>query len=163
MLGFFDEDQKFIPDKSRSGDLLAEGLINIDSPVDTSNPGTGIGQLMNDRDNADFGEMDQINDVSIDMVTAGVFSPETPTHALPTQPKQTEVIPPNDPQLQNTSTFGDTGRRMMMYYYLKNFNQHVVLPRRRPNIDSNATITNPQSTSNSGTMQASIRVVSQGN
>jgi hypothetical protein len=35
------------------------------------------------------------------VVTVGVFLPETPVHSLPTQPTQTEVIFPNTSLLQN--------------------------------------------------------------
>jgi hypothetical protein len=98
--------------------------------------------------------MNRTDEDPMNVITVGVFSPETPS--LPTQPTQTEIIPPNNALLQNTSTVGDTGRRV-------NFDDRsssqesqptsVVLPSGRHNVESNAVFTNPHSTSNSSSVQ----------
>jgi hypothetical protein len=160
-LSFLDENQESLPDESRSGDLLTEGIDqdlvvpeNIDLPVGGSSPGTGSGQLVNDHDNADFGEMDQTNDIPIHMVTVGVFAGNASIFANTTYTNRD--YSPNNALLQNTSTVGDTGRRV-------NFDDRsssqesqptsVVLPSGRHNVESNAVFTNPHSTSNSSSVR----------
>jgi hypothetical protein len=118
---------------------------------------------VSDHDNENFGEMNKTDEDPMNVITVGVFLPETPV-PLPTQSTQTELIPPNNSLLPNASTVSDTGRRV-------NFDDgstsqesqpsSVVLPSRRPNVKSNAVFTNPQSTSDSGVTQASsIGIVS---
>jgi hypothetical protein len=76
---------------------------------------------------------------------------------LPTQPTQTELIPPNNALLPNASTVSDTARRVNFDDSLSQEPQpsSVVLPSGRHGSGSNATFTDPQSTSNSGVTQAS--------
>jgi hypothetical protein len=87
----------------------------------------------------------------------GVFLPETPV-PLPTKPTQTELIHPNNASLQNASTISDTARRVHFDDGLSSQESQpssVVLPSRRHGSGSNATFTDPQSTSNPSVTQAS--------
>jgi hypothetical protein len=77
---------------------------------------------------------------------------------LPTQPTQTEIIPPNNALLQNASTVSDTARRVNFddgLFSQESQSSSVLLLSGRYGSESNATSIDPQSTSESGVTQAS--------
>jgi hypothetical protein len=163
-LSFLDEGQESLPDEGRSEDLFAEGINqdfvdpdNTDLPTGGNNLGTGSGQLMSDHGEDDFGEVDRTNEAPTNVISVGVFLPDTPV-SLPTQPTHTELISPKNALLTNASTVSDTARRVNFddgSSSQESQNSSVVLPSRRNDSGSNATFTNPQSTSNSGATQSS--------
>ena len=91
-LSFLDEGQESLPDESRSEDLFTEDINqdfvdseNTDLPIGGNNLGTGSGQLMSDHGDEDFGEIDRIDEAPTNVISVGVFLPDTPVF-LPTQP-----------------------------------------------------------------------------
>jgi hypothetical protein len=118
---------------------------------------------VSDHDNDNFGEMNRTDKDPTNVITVGVFLPETPV-SLPAQSAQTELIPPNNALLQNVSTVSDTARRVNFDDGLSSQESQpssVVLPSGCHGSGSNATFTNPQSTSNFGVTHASsIGIVS---
>jgi hypothetical protein len=90
---FLDEGLESLPDESRSEDFfINQDLVdpeNTDLPISGNNLGTGSGQLVSDHDNDNFGEINKNGGDPTNVITVGVFLPETSV-PLPTQPTQTE-------------------------------------------------------------------------